>query len=33
VLGVIVFYAVLLMAMNLVVDIAYTWLDPRVELT
>lgn len=33
VLGVVVFYATLLMIMNLLVDIAYTWLDPRVELT
>jgi len=33
VLGVIVFYAMLLMVLNLVVDVAYTWLDPRVELT
>lgn len=32
VLGVVVFYATLLMIMNLLVDIAYTWLDPRVKL-
>jgi len=32
VLGVVLFYATFLMALNLVVDIAYTQLDPRVEL-
>ena len=32
VMGVVLFYAVLLMAFNLLVDVAYTWLDPRVEL-
>jgi oligopeptide transport system permease protein len=32
VLGEVLFYAALLMALNLLVDIAYTWLDPRVEL-
>jgi len=32
VMGVLLFYAVLLMTFNLLVDIAYTWLDPRVEL-
>ncbi len=33
VLGVVVFYAILLMLLNLLVDIAYTYLDPRVKLT
>lgn len=33
VLGVVLFYAVFLMALNLVVDVAYTRLDPRVELS
>ncbi|TNE91976.1 MAG: ABC transporter permease [Deltaproteobacteria bacterium] len=32
VLGVVMFYATLLMVMNLLVDVAYTYLDPRVEL-
>jgi oligopeptide transport system permease protein len=32
VLGVVLFYAGALMALNLLVDIAYTRLDPRVEL-
>ena len=32
VLGVVCFYATILMALNLVVDVAYTWLDPRVKL-
>ncbi len=32
VLGVVMFYAAFLMALNLIVDLAYTWLDPRVEL-
>ncbi len=32
VLGVVLFYASFLMVLNLLVDIAYTWLDPRVEL-
>jgi oligopeptide transport system permease protein len=32
VLGEVLFYAALLMVLNLVVDVAYTWLDPRVEL-
>ncbi len=32
VLGVVLFYAVLLMFMNLLVDVLYTWMDPRVEL-
>ena len=32
VLGVVTFYAVILMVMNLVVDVVYTWLDPRVRL-
>jgi oligopeptide transport system permease protein len=31
VLGVVCFYSVLLMLMNLFVDVAYTWLDPRVK--
>lgn len=32
VLGVVLFYAAFLMVLNLLVDIAYAWLDPRVEL-
>jgi oligopeptide transport system permease protein len=32
VLGEVLFYAAFLMALNLIVDVAYTWLDPRVEL-
>ena len=32
VMGVVLFYAAFLMVLNLVVDLAYTWLDPRVEL-
>jgi oligopeptide transport system permease protein len=32
VLGVVLFYAVFLMTLNLFVDLAYAWLDPRVEL-
>src|SRR5262245_21166887 len=32
VMGEVLFYAGLLMALNLMVDVAYTWLDPRVEL-
>ncbi|HET7226400.1 MAG TPA: ABC transporter permease [Candidatus Eisenbacteria bacterium] len=32
VMGVVLFYAAFLMALNLVVDVAYTVLDPRVEL-
>jgi len=32
VMGVVLFYAVFLMALNLIVDLAYTRLDPRVEL-
>ena len=32
VLGVVCFYSVILMVMNLFVDVAYTWLDPRVKL-
>ena len=32
VMGVVLFYAAFLMALNLVVDVAYSWLDPRVEL-
>ncbi len=30
--GVVIVYCVLLMGMNLLVDIAYTWLDPRIRL-
>jgi oligopeptide transport system permease protein len=32
VLGEVLFYASLLMVLNLLVDVAYAWLDPRVEL-
>ncbi|MBI5709916.1 MAG: ABC transporter permease [Candidatus Eisenbacteria bacterium] len=32
VMGVVLFYAGFLMALNLLVDVAYAWLDPRVEL-
>lgn len=32
VLGLVLFYAVFLMLVNLLVDLAYGWLDPRVEL-
>jgi oligopeptide transport system permease protein len=32
VMGVVLFYAAFLLVLNLVVDLAYTWLDPRVEL-
>ncbi len=32
VMGVVLFYAAFLMVLNLLVDLAYTWLDPRVEL-
>jgi len=32
VLGEVLFYATLLMVLNLLVDVAYAWLDPRVEL-
>jgi oligopeptide transport system permease protein len=32
VMGVVLFYAALLLALNLLVDLAYAWLDPRVEL-
>jgi oligopeptide transport system permease protein len=32
VMGVVLFYAAFLMLLNLIVDLAYTWLDPRVEL-
>ena len=31
VMGVVLFYAAFLMALNLLVDLAYAWLDPRVE--
>ena len=33
VMGGVLFYAAFLLILNLVVDVAYTWLDPRVELT
>ena len=32
VMGVVLFYASFLMVLNLLVDLAYSWLDPRVEL-
>jgi oligopeptide transport system permease protein len=32
VLGIVVFYACFLLVLNLVVDVMYAWLDPRVEL-
>jgi oligopeptide transport system permease protein len=32
VMGIVLFYASFLMVLNLFVDLAYTWLDPRVEL-
>jgi oligopeptide transport system permease protein len=32
VMGIVLFYAAFLMMLNLIVDVAYTWLDPRVEL-
>jgi oligopeptide transport system permease protein len=32
VMGVVLFYAAFLMTLNLLVDVAYAWLDPRVEL-
>jgi oligopeptide transport system permease protein len=32
VLGIVVFYAGFLLVLNLLVDVAYSWLDPRVEL-
>jgi oligopeptide transport system permease protein len=32
VMGVVLFYAAFLMVLNLIVDVAYSWLDPRVEL-
>jgi oligopeptide transport system permease protein len=32
VMGVVLFYASFLLVLNLVVDLAYSWLDPRVEL-
>lgn len=32
VMGVVIFYALFLLLLNLLVDVAYTWLDPRVEL-
>ncbi len=32
VMGVVLFYAAFLMLFNLIVDLAYTWFDPRVEL-
>jgi oligopeptide transport system permease protein len=33
ILGVTIFYAVLLVLLNFVVDIAYRWIDPRIKLT
>jgi oligopeptide transport system permease protein len=33
VLGVVMFYATFLLVLNLIVDVAYSWLDPRVELS
>jgi ABC-type dipeptide/oligopeptide/nickel transport system permease component len=32
VMGVVMFYASFLLVLNLLVDVAYGWLDPRVEL-
>jgi oligopeptide transport system permease protein len=32
VMGVVIFYASFLLVLNLLVDVAYSWLDPRVEL-
>jgi ABC-type dipeptide/oligopeptide/nickel transport system permease component len=32
VMGVVLFYASFLLVLNLLVDVAYSWLDPRVEL-
>ena len=31
VMGVVVFYGVLIIALNLIVDLAYAWLDPKVK--
>jgi oligopeptide transport system permease protein len=31
--GVVLFYAAFLLVLNLLVDLAYAWLDPRVELS
>ena len=31
VMGVVVFYGVLIIAFNFLVDLAYAWLDPRVK--
>jgi len=31
VLGMVVFYAVLIVLLNLLVDLAYGWLDPRIR--
>ncbi len=33
ILGIVLVYATLLIVFNLIVDIAYAWLDPRIELT
>ena len=33
ILGVVLVYSVILVLFNLVVDVAYAWLDPRIELT
>jgi len=33
ILGVTVFYCALLVLMNLLVDILYVWLDPRIRLS
>ena len=31
ILGIVLIYATLLIVFNLIVDIAYAWLDPRIE--
>ena len=33
IMGVTIFYCIILVALNLLVDIAYSWLDPRIKLT